>query len=137
MQLPEPLPEAIPLQMGENRLFSGFVLHARLETVSPAENVANIHKKFANACLDYDKIKGEIFLRPRQSGDRMQLSGRGFTSALKKLIQANLPPERRRTAHVLADADGVIFAEGVGCAARVCPDGETRRLLVLEILGKC
>lgn len=71
VQLPEPLPEAIPLQMGENRLFSGFVLHARLETVSPAENVANIHKKFANACLDYDKIKGEIFLRPRQSGDRM------------------------------------------------------------------
>lgn len=67
----------------------------------------------------------------------MQLSGRGFTSALKKLIQANLPPERRRTAHVLADADGVIFAEGVGCAARVCPDGETRRLLVLEIFGKC
>lgn len=37
VQLPEPLPEAIPLQMGENRLFSGFVLHARLETVSPAE----------------------------------------------------------------------------------------------------
>ena len=113
VQLPEPLPEAIPLQMGENRLFSGFVLHARLETVSPAENVANIHKKFANACLDYDKIKGEIFLRPRQSGDRMQLSGRGFTSALKKLIQANLPPARRRTAHVLAAADGVIFAEFV------------------------
>ena len=136
VQLSEPLPVAIPLQMGENWLFSGFVLYARLETVSPAENVANIHKKFANACLDYDKIKGEIFLRPRQSGDRMQLSGRGFTSALKKLIQANLPPERRRTAHVLADADGVIFVEGVGCAARVCPDGETRRLLVLEILGK-
>ena len=71
-------------------------------------------------------------VRPRQSGDRMQLPGRGFTSAVKKLIQANLPPERRSTAYILADGEGVVCVRGVGCAARVCPDEKTRRLLVLE-----
>ena len=124
--------EPVRVQLGENRLDSGWVLAAQLISPEELEKNENVHKKSANELLDYDKIKGEMFLRPRQPGDRMQLPGRGFTSAVKKLIQANLPPERRSTAYILADGEGVVCVRGVGCAARVCPDEKTRRLLVLE-----
>ncbi len=134
MPAPPSKPGAVKLRLGENVLFPGFLFRAQISPMDESEKVRNIHRKFANVSLDYDKIKGEIFLRARQPGDRMTLPGRGFTSSLKKLIQANLPPERRAFAHVLADASGVIYAEGAGCAARVCPDADTRRLLVLEII---
>ena len=124
--------EPVRVQLGENRLDSGWVLAAQLISPEELEKSENVHKKSANELLDYDKIKGEMFLRPRQPGDRMQLPGRGFTSAVKKLIQANLPPERRSTAYILADGEGVVCVRGVGCAVRVCPDEKTRRLLVLE-----
>ena len=124
--------EPVRVQLGENRLDSGWVLAAQLISPEELEKNENVHKKSATELLDYDKIKGEMFLRPRQPGDRMQLPGRGFTSAVKKLIQANLPPERRSTAYILADGEGVVCVRGVGCAARVCPDEKTRRLLVLE-----
>ena len=133
MPAPPQQPAAVKLRLGENVLFPGFLLRAQISPIEESKKIRNIHRKFANVSLDYDKIKGEIFLRARQPGDRIALPGREFTSSLKKLIQANLPPERRAFAHVLADASGVIYAEGAGCAARVCPDADTRRLLVLEM----
>lgn len=75
--------EPVRVQLGENRLDSGWVLAAQLISPEELEKNENVHKKSANELLDYDKIKGEMFLRPRQSGDRMQLPGRGFTSAVK------------------------------------------------------
>ena len=129
----KPLAEKIPLHLGENQLYEGYVLFAAIQNRENHEKIDNIHKKFANVCLDYDKIKGDIFLRQRQYGERIRLCGRDFTSSLKKLIQAKVPPQRRHTLHVLADDDGIVFAEFIGAAHRVSPDANTRRLLIIEV----
>lgn len=129
----EPLCENLLLKLGENRIFPGFILYAALIERENHGKEENVHEKFANSCLDYDKIKGNIFLRLRHPGERICLPGRPFTSSLKKVIQAEVPQRRRKTLHILADNDGIVFAEYIGAVDRAVPDENTRRFLVLEV----
>lgn len=129
-------PKPVPLKIGENRLYSGFVFTAKLADGERWRKDRIVHEKFANYCLDYDKIKGNLFLCPRPYGARIQLCGRTFTSSLKKCIQASVPRERRSTLHTLMDDEGVVFAEYIGIAQRVRPDAATKRLLVLEVTAE-
>ncbi len=124
----------IALQMGENRLYAGYVMKAVIFENENFEKFGYVHRKFANNCLDYDKIKGNIVLRPRQYGERIRLPARPFTSSLKKLMQSDVPAERRATLHTLADSEGMVFAEYIGAVDRVRVDETTRRLLVLEVV---
>lgn len=92
----------------------------------------NVHKMFANSCLDYDKIKGEIVLRQRIQGDKIRLVNRDFTSDVKKLLKQAFPIEKRKGAFLLADSDGIVFVEKFGAAERVKIDSSTRRVLVFK-----
>lgn len=124
----------IALQMGENRLYAGYVMKAVIFENENFEKFGYVHEKFANSCLDYDKIKGNIVLRPRQYGERVRLPARPFTSSLKKLIQSAVPAQRRATLHTLADSEGMVFAEYIGAVDRVRVDETTHRLLILEVV---
>ncbi len=103
------------------------------EVIAAPEKIENIHKKFANCCLDYDKIYGELVVRGRKSGDKIRLCGREFTSDVRKLINSRLRQDERKSAVILADAEGVVFVEGFGAAERVKIDGSTKRILVFRI----
>jgi len=135
----QPVPEKIPLLPGENRLYPDFLVTARVITLPQGEKNENlvktaiVHEKFANYCFDYDKIMGSLFLTPRIYGAKMRLSGRTFTSSLKKRIQSDVPPKQRNTLHWITDDLGVVFAEYIGIADRVKPDNTTKRLLIIEI----
>ncbi|MGN1133628.1 MAG: tRNA lysidine(34) synthetase TilS [Oscillospiraceae bacterium] len=94
---------------------------------------ANVHKKFANACLDYDKIKGNVYLRNRNFGDRIQLCGRNFTSSVKKLFNAEIPLEQREKTAMLQDDNGLIYIDNFGCSDNVKVDKNTKHLLIVKI----
>jgi tRNA(Ile)-lysidine synthase len=79
--------------------------------------------------IDMDKVSGEIILRNRRFGDRIKLSGRSFTSSVKKLLNEKVPPEKRTFVHFLSDDEGVIFMEGFGVAERVMPDNMSQNIL--------
>ena len=96
-------------------------------------HIENVHKKFANCCLDYDKIKGEILLRSRKAGDKIMLCNRSFTSDVRKLVNEMYPAEKRSSVIVLSDDYGVIFVEGAGACDRVKIDGSTKRILTFDI----
>ena len=85
--------------------------------------------------LDYDKIKGEAVLRSRKKGDKIQLSGRSFHSSIKKIINEKIPHKERDTLHFIEDEEGTIFAEKIGIAQRVTPDGETKRLFIISVVN--
>lgn len=127
----EPMPQV--LQWGKNQLFSGFLVEATLIELEKNRNPLIVHKKLSKTLLDYDKIKGVIFLRGRQYGDHVQFAGHQSESSVKKQIQKQVPPQRRQTLHFLADEEGTVFAEFLGVAARVQPDAETKRLLQISI----
>lgn len=93
----------------------------------------NIHNMFTKKNIDYDKIKGRIFLRNRISGDKIRLPERGLTKTLKKLYNENIPLEERHKTVVLSDDDGVIFVEGFGADERVSADESTKRILNVKI----
>lgn len=95
--------------------------------------IQNVHKKFANCCLDYDKIKGEIVLRSRVEGEKIRLVNRSFNSDVRKLINKAFPLEERRGAIILADSEGAVFVEKYGAADRVKIDSETKYILTFEI----
>lgn len=94
----------------------------------------NVNKKFANSCLDYDKIKGVIRLRKRLAGDRIRLVNRDFSSDVRVLMKQAFPAHKRDGAVILADDEGVVLAESFGAAERVRIDDGTRRVLVFEEL---
>lgn len=121
------------LHVGQNQLFSGFFVEATLIELEKNRNPLIIHKKLSKTLLDYDKIKGVIFLRGRKYGDHVQFAGHQSESSVKKQIQKRVPPQRRQSLHFLADEEGTIFAEFLGVAARVQPDAETTRLLQISI----
>lgn len=95
--------------------------------------ISNINNEFTKNAIDYDKIKGKIFLRNRISGDKIRLYNKGFTKTLKKLFNENIPLEDRHKVAVLSDEDGVIFVHGFGADERVCVDENTKRILKIKI----
>ena len=103
------------------------------EIINAPETIENIHKKFTNCCLDYDKIRGELVVRPRISGDKIQLCSREFTSDVRKLINSAFRQNERNSAVLLSDSDGIVFVENFGSAERVKIDSSTKRILVFRI----
>ena len=103
------------------------------EIIEDFEKDENIHKKFTNCCLDYDKIRGELVVRRRLPGDKIQLCNRDFTSDVRKLINNAFRQNERNGAVLLADSEGVIFVEAYGAAERVRIDSSTKRILVFKI----
>ena len=63
--------------------------------------IANVHKKFANCCLDYDKIKGEIVVENRREGEKIRLVNRDFDSDVRKLVNKSFRLEDRSSAVIL------------------------------------
>ncbi|MCH5192403.1 MAG: tRNA lysidine(34) synthetase TilS [Oscillospiraceae bacterium] len=92
-----------------------------------------VNKKLTTDTLDYDKINGDVVLRNRLRGDRIKPAGSAHTRELRKLLQERLPFGERRVCAVLADRDGVIWAEHVGAAERVAPDENTGLLMKINV----
>lgn len=104
-----------------------------ISLIEYSEEAYNINSMFTKKNIDYDKIKGRIFLRNRISGDKIRLYNRKCTKTLKKLFNESIPLENRHKVALLSDDEGVFFAEGFGADERVCADENTKRLLKIEI----
>lgn len=124
---------SVPLKIGDNSIFDKILLNASILNLNDSESYPNINKKFANSIMDYDKIKGTMILRNRKNGDKIRLSGRNFTSSVKKLINAQINQSERPYLHFIEDEEGTIFAEKIGIADRVKSDENTRNFLKITI----
>ncbi len=88
------------------------------------QNGSNINEKLTNSLVNYDKIQGVVVLRNKRDGDCIRLARRSCTTKLKKLYNSmKLTAEKRQTALVMEDGDGLIWSEYGGVCDRVCPDG--------------
>lgn len=104
-----------------------------LKTSRILQSDDNIHKNVTKNAADYDKIKGDIVIRNRRSGDRIRLAGRGFTSSVKKLLQSRFSAQERSRVIMLEDDEGLFFIEGFGFAERVKADNSAKTLLFCKI----
>ncbi len=122
------------LSEGRNQIFDGVYLDCEIIDSKNYRTDIVVNKKLTFYLLDYDKIIGRAILRNRRFGDRIQLRGRSFTSSVKKLINEKIPPQERASLHFIEDDEGTIFAEKLGIAGRVAPDGDTRRFLRITVV---
>ena len=95
--------------------------------------IENVHKMFANCCLDYDKIINGLVIHKRKEGDKIRLVGRDFCSSVRKLINKAFVLEKRSDAVVIYDGDEVVFVEGYGVCDRVKITPDTKCLLSFTI----
>lgn len=83
-------------------------------------------------CLDYDKIKGNIFLRTRQEGDYITIEG-GMKKKLKKYFSdIKLDRELRDEVVLIAEASSIIFAIPYRAGSSYYTDSGTKRVLVIR-----
>ena len=123
----------VQLKIGKNHLFPDITLFAEIISRDEFVKLAKINKSLTNFILDYDKIKGNPFIRTRKNGDRIMLSGRNFTSSVKKLINEKIAPQNRAFLHFIEDSEGTVYAEKIGIAQRVAPDDSTTSFLKINI----
>lgn len=126
-----------PLVIGENSIFEGIILTAEIIKSEDLKIGQNINRKFTKYLMDYDKIIGTMILRNRRNGDKIRLAGRNFTSSVKKLINAQVKPEKKPFLHFIQDESGIIFAEEIGISERVKPQPDTERFLKISICINC
>lgn len=84
--------------------------------------------------VDADKVDDILCLRSRIAGDIIKLGRRRCSKPLKKLFnEMKIPPEERDCKFVLADEQGLIFAEAVGVDATRTADSQTKRFLIINM----
>lgn len=86
-----------------------------------------INNSFHTFLFKYDNIYGKIVIRPRETGDKIELFGHNGTKSLKKLfIENRIPVRKRPLIPVLADDIGVLGVCGLGFDQRAaCQPGDT------------
>ena len=97
------------------------------------KKIEGVHNSLTSLYLDYDKIIGRAIVRNRRFGDKIRLSGRNFTSSVKKLINEKIPAEERPFLHFIEDEEGTVYAEKIGISDRVKPDRSSRKLLKITV----
>lgn len=100
-------------------------------TCAVAENFQKQENTAFQFAVKYDMIATDALkLRPRRTGDRMQMDG-GYTKTLKKLlIEQKIPRDRRERLPVLTDGRRVIAVLGLGVSADCRADAGERALVI-------
>ena len=109
---PEYAPVAI--REGENRLPTGGILFVCGELTNNSTQVYNLS---TSALINLDRIKGQLYARPRREGDRILI--RGMHRSVKKLISEELsalPLIERRALPVICDGEEIVWIPGLEVA---------------------
>ena len=130
----EPLPpiEERKLSPGKIPLSGGKTAEIELLPYEKFKNLHKVNHYDLKYTFDYGKILGTAVVRSRREGDKMNLTG--GTKTLKKLfIEKKIPAEERNSLMVIADGEGVLWAEGLGAARRARLSGETKTVAAVKI----
>lgn len=84
-----------------------------------------------NRVIDFECIVGKCVIRNRRAGDKMRLAGSSCTKTLKKLFNEKHLDNRNSLA-VLADDNGVLWVQNLGCADRCKITKETQKILLIR-----
>ncbi len=85
--------------------------------------------------FDYDKIKSDLFLRPREEGDYISING-GKKSIKKLFIDKKINKVDRDSIFLVADGKEVLWAVGVRYNDRFKVTKDTNKVIEIEYLGE-
>ena len=83
--------------------------------------------------FDYDKIKGEIYIRNRRLGDTIQPFGMSGNKKLKDLfIDKKIPIDEREKIPILVDKNDIIWVVGLRTSEKYKITPYTKNVLVIK-----
>jgi tRNA(Ile)-lysidine synthase len=82
--------------------------------------------------LDADSLKGGLFVRPFQPGDRMQPVGRNESKLQDLLTNRKVTAPMKARLPMVCDMVGIVWAPGVAVAERAAAGPTTKRRLSLQ-----
>jgi len=107
---------------GETVLLPACGLRATCEALTLAGKNGSIHKSFTTFLFKRETLCGKITLAPRRGADRIRLSEKGGTKAVRRLfIDKKIPVSRRGLIPVLSDEAGPIAVAFYGQDVRTFP----------------
>ena len=119
-------PVPVPLPQEETSVILPFSPQKSLKLTLCNKIVANTSEKFNISLLKYaidcDRIKGYSFMRTRRPGDSL---GEAWAAA-------GIPALLRPALMVLADEQGVLWAEGIGSSSRAAVTENTKQYVIIE-----
>lgn len=92
----------------------------------------NINKKAKNIFLDWNKIKGDLYIRSRKEGDRL-VADKITRSVKKHLIDSKIPAHLRESFPIVCDEEGIVWVPGLPVCDRVKGGSEKKVYLSLLI----
>ena len=128
-------PVPVPLPQEETPVILPFSPQKSLELTLCNKIVANTSEKFNISLLKYaidcDRIKGYSFMRTRRPGDTF-IIGKKQLSLGEAWAAAGIPALLRPALMVLADEQGVLWAEGIGSSSRAAVTENTKQYVIIE-----
>ena len=98
--------------------------------------IEEIPKKKYTKWLNYDKIKCDLWIRKRISGDYITIDADGHTKKLKEyFIGEKIPAERREDIWLLADQSHVLWVVGGRISADCRVEPHTEKVLEIQMRG--
>lgn len=85
--------------------------------------------------FDYDKIKGTLSVRTRQTGDYFILPGGGRKTVKSYLIDEKIPAELRDSVFLLADESHILWIIGRRISEGCKVTSQTKRILQVHVSG--
>lgn len=128
-------PVPVPLPQEETPVILPFSPQKSLKLTLCNKIVANTSEKFNISLLKYaidcDRIKGYSFMRTRRPGDTF-IVGKKQLSLGEAWAAAGIPALLRPALMVLADKQGVLWAEGIGSSSRAAVTENTKQYVIIE-----
>ena len=86
--------------------------------------------------FDYDKIKGSIFLRTRESGDFLEINkDHGRKSLQDYMVNEKIPKDERDKMILLADGSHILWVVGKRISENYKVTKETKKVLKVQVCG--
>lgn len=128
-------PVPVPLPQEETPVILPFSPQKSLKLTLCNKIVANTSEKFNISLLKYaidcDRIIGYSFMRTRRPGDTF-IVGKKQLSLGEAWAAAGIPALLRPALMVLADEQGVLWAEGIGSSSRAAVTENTKQYVIIE-----
>lgn len=116
------------LHEGENHIPE---CNITINVTKTSQGAENVYKNFIHTALPSDRIKGRLYARGREDGDRYTFCG--MTRKVKKLFcEKKIPISERERVPVICDGEGIVWIPGFPPRER--PEKDEKNLLHIYVI---
>lgn len=100
------------------------------------EKTVNIPQNQYTKWFDYDKIKKPLVVRTRRTGDYLTIDATGARKSVQDyMVDEKIPKQQRNGIYLIAEDSHILWVPGHRISSHYKIDGNTKRILQIQIRG--